>query len=98
EGGEEVVADGLGPEPGDGGVVGDLRRPIQHEGQELDGEEAEPGADPEALADDGAWSVVADEEAAVGLERAAVHAAADAGDVPVLADQVRDLGAAVELD
>src|SRR5690606_21517187 len=46
----------------------------------------------------GAWSVVADEEAAVGLERAAVHAAADAGDVPVLADQVRDLGAAVELD
>src|SRR5690606_24323044 len=95
---EQIVAYGFGADPGDGGIAREIGRPVESEGQELDREEAEPCADPYAFADDRARAVVADEETAVGPGGLVVHPAAHAGDVAVLADHVRDLGAAVEFD
>src|SRR5690606_12885570 len=101
--GEREAAEEAGPErvrvqPAARDLRLELRRSRQAEGVEFDREEPEPGRDPELAAQDRVRAIVADQEPAALFERLAGPQARYADAVLAVVDDVRDLGAADQID
>src|SRR5690606_1013477 len=101
--GEREAAEEAGPErvrvqPAARDLRLELRRSRQAEGDEFDREEPEPGRDPELAAQDRVRAIVADQEPAALFERLAGPQARYADAVLAVVDDVRDLGAADQID